>query len=106
MADTNEKTIEDIYTGAGNFLKTADIKLGDLLECEITAVAPRDFGDKKKLVTYLKNGKSFVVNATNAKALAIRFNTPNYEKWVGQKFRIVRTTTQFQGSVVECLRVV
>jgi len=102
----DEKSIEDIYGLGGNFLKSTDIKLGEILDCEIVAVTPKSFGDKKKLIADLKNNKSLVLNATNAKTLALRFNTPNYEKWGGQKFRIVRTTTQYQGSTVECLRVI
>lgn len=98
--------MNDIFGQSGNFIKTGDVKPGEILECEIVEVEVIEFGDKKKLAAQLKDGKSYILNKTNATALSIRFGTLDYEKWAGQKFRLIRTTTNYQGSTVECLRVV
>jgi hypothetical protein len=102
MADINE-----VYgQGGGNYIKTQEVQLGSILECEITGISIKDFGEKKKLVADLKSGKAFVLNPTNARALAQRFANPDYTQWVGKTFRLIRTSTNYQGSSVDCLRVV
>lgn len=100
-----ENNIDDIY-GATNSLKTNDIPKGQVPEFVIRSVGTREFGENKKLVLELDNGKSFVLNKTNARQLAGNFETPDYSKWVGKKFKLLRTSTPFQGETVECLRVV
>lgn len=101
MVDINE-----IYSSGGNFLKTQDVQKGSILEVTIKNVEVRVIGSDKKLVLELDSGKSLVLNTTNARSLAESFLTPDYTKWVGKKFKIFRTMTQYQGSTVECLRVV
>ena len=101
MADINE-----VYADNANTIKTTDIPKGQLPEFEIKSVSVKEFGDDKKIVLEVDNGKSFVLNTTNARQLASNFGTPDYESWPGKKFKLIRTNTQFQGSNVECLRVV
>ena len=101
MADINE-----IYGSGGNFLKTTDIEKGKIMDCKVVSVAVKEIGDDRKLVIELEGGKAFVLNKTNAAQLANNLGTPDYEKWPGKTFKIFRTMTNYQGSTVECLRVV
>ena len=101
-----EQTLDEIYGGSGNFLKTGDIPKGQIVEATIKSVSVKTIGDKTKIVVDLDSDKSLVLNKTNAKQLAGNFDTPDYKLWVGKKFKIFRTTTQYQGGTVECLRVV
>ena len=101
MADINE-----LYGGKGDFLKTSDIPKGQIIDVEIKGVEVKTIADKNKLCLTLDSGKIFVMNATNAKQLASNLGTSDYTKWVGLKFKVFRTTTQYQGGMVECLRVV
>ena len=101
-----ENNIDDIYGGSANSLKTADIPKGQIPEFTIKSVSVKEFGENRKLVLELDNSKVFVANKTNARQLAGNFDTPDYTKWVGRKFKVLRTTTTFQGSSVDCLRVV
>jgi hypothetical protein len=101
MADINE-----IYGVKGDFLKTSDIPKGQIIDVTIKSTEIKTIGDKNKLVLGLDNGKAFVMNTTNAKQLASNLEELDYTKWVGKKFKIFRTTTQYQGGTVECLRVV
>ena len=99
--------INDIYPASGNFMKSSDIKTGELLDCEVAKVEVKPIKDQKpKVVLTLTSGKEFPLNVTNAKALAVKAGTSDYTKWIGLKFKVVRMTTLFQGSTVDCLRVV
>lgn len=98
--------ITDVYAESVNTLKTTDIAKGTIPEFSIKSVEVREFGEDKKLVLELNNDKSFVLNKTNARQLASNYSEPDYTKWVGKKFKVIRTNTQFQGGNVECLRVV
>ena len=97
--------VDEIY-GGGNFLKSSDLPKGQIQDATIKSIDVQMVGDKQKLVLELDSGKAFVLNKTNAKQLADNFATPDYTKWVGKKFKLFRTTTQYQGGTVECLRVV
>lgn len=96
--------IAEIY-GEGNLIRTSDVPENKALNCKITATSVRQFGDRNKLVLELETGKSFVCNKTNANRLAKIYNTPEYDKWVGKTFLLVRDFTQFKGQDIECLRV-
>ena len=101
MADINE-----LYGMKSDFLKTTDIPKGQILDVMVNSAEARTIGESQKVVLNLDNGKNFVLNSTNAKQLASNFGEKDYTKWVGKKFKIFRTTTQYQGGMVECLRVV
>ena len=101
-----EQNIDEIYGGSANSLKTTDVAKGTVPEFTIKSVSVKEFGENKKLVLELDNGKAFVCNKTNARQLANNYETPDFTKWPGKKFKLLRTTTTFQGGNVECLRVV
>lgn len=102
---TNQ-TIDDIYGRESKFIKTADIPKGQIVDAEIIKVEVRQIGNSMKIVLTLSNGKEFALNKTNAKQLASSLGTADYLKWVGAKFKLFRTTTQYQGMTTECIRVV
>ena len=101
-----DNPIEEIYGGSSNFLKTTDLDKGVIKEVTIKGVAVQNVGDQNKIVLELDMDKSFVLNKTNATQLAGNFDELQYEKWVGKKFKLFRTVTQYQGGTVECIRVV
>lgn len=104
---TDNNSLEDIYGGSSNFLKTTDVQKGQIMEVEVKSVTVQTIGDNKKLVVELVDkAKSFVLNKTNATQLANNLGSPDYNTWAGKKFKIFRTVTQYQGGTVECLRVV
>lgn len=106
MANEAEN-VSDIYSG-GNFLKSEDVPTGSKLTCKIKNITTKEFGKEDtqtKLVAELEDGKSFVINATNAKRLAGLFNTEKFKEWVGKTFILYRAETMFGGQEVACLRV-
>ena len=92
------------------YLKAADLQ-GKHVTVTIERINPRESlqmtkGRKeKKPVVYLKGKeKAWVLNKTNAKAIAKAWGT-EINNWVGKQVVIMPTTTEFGGDTVDCLRV-
>ena len=106
MADINE-----IYGGSANNLSTKDVPKGKFPEFTIGKVTVKQYKKKdgteeSKLVLILSNGKDFILNKTNAQALASNFGSPDYNTWEGKSFKVFNTTTNYGGAAIDCLRVV
>ncbi len=100
--------INDIYPER-SYLTAKDIGEGQILEVKSESLEVRDFTKDgksiQKLVAKLNNGKMFALNKANAQRLAEWFGTPDYTKWTGRPFKLVRSYTTYAGQEVPCVRV-
>ena len=104
--------INDIYVG-GNYLKAADVAKPVVVT--IKAIEIQDFpardkdGNeivKKKIVlSFDELVKQFVCNKTNSLVIAEFLGASNTDNWPGQKIKLWKGKTQFQGSMVDCISV-
>lgn len=86
------------------YLKAADLR-GQTVTVTIADCKMELLGEDKKPVLYLANkDKAMVLNKTNSMALSSAFG-PNTTNWVGQKIELFSMPVQFQGQIVDGLRV-
>lgn len=96
------------YQGSSNYLKAADLQ-GRPVNVTIRAAVVEQIGQgrsqQEKVVLYF-NGKEkgLVLNVTNGNSIskAYGFDTTN---WVGCQIEIYPSETDYQGEMVDCLRV-
>jgi hypothetical protein len=89
------------------YLKVADLKGKDVTamikEVKLEAVGK---GQDSKPVAYFKGtDKGLVLNITNSKRIAAIAGSEDTDDWTGHKVTLYPTETEFQGDVVECIRV-
>jgi hypothetical protein len=89
------------------------LKAGDLPEegsqvVTIEKIGLEEIGKDKetKIVLYFEElDQSLICNKTNARTIARLFASEELDDWVGKTIRLYRTEVQFQGDVVEAIRV-
>ncbi len=89
------------------YLKTGDLKGRDVV-VTIESVEMINLGNgqgRKLAIQFRGKDKLFIVNKTNANAIAKLLNSGQMENWVGQQITLYPTETEFQGEPVECIRV-
>lgn len=87
-----------------NWLKSADLQ-GRAVQVQISHVTEEDIGDGVKPVLYLQGKvKGVVLNKTNASMIANSYGDET-EAWEGKPLEIYPDKTQFQGKIVDCIRV-
>lgn len=86
------------------YLKASDLK-GAKVRVTISRVESEEVGDGKKPVAYF-NGKEkgLVLNKTNAMIIASEHG-PETEGWAGAEIYLYPGKTQFNGQMVDCLKV-
>ena len=86
------------------YIKAADLRgRAHLLEIDETRLVK--FNDGNKVVLHFAGKeKELVVNKTNAQMIASRFGD-DYELWVGGEIEVYPDKTQFNGELVDCIRV-
>jgi hypothetical protein len=91
------------------YLQAADLR-GKDVTVTIEKVDPRHSlkkndgsSDAKPVVTFAKAKKKWVLNKTNAKAIAKLHGKPL--EWIGEKITLYPTTCEAFGDVVDCIRV-
>ena len=99
-------TIDDVYSGST--IAAADLR-GKNVIVTITGASKREFdgaqGKVMKIVLTLKETeKEFVVNKTNANRIA-ESHGRRYPAWVGKKITLTPDRTEYQGKIVDCIRV-
>jgi hypothetical protein len=63
-------------------------------------------GQGRKLVaTFRGKAKAWIVNKTNANTIAKVLGTDETDDWVGQEIVLYPTETEFQGDMVDAIRV-
>lgn len=98
------KKVSEIFRS--HYLKAADLQ-GRTIKAQIESVALEEIGDLKdeKLVVYfLGKDRGLVLNKTNAALLASRFDD-DPDKWIGQAVQLVSEPVNYQGRMVDGLRI-
>lgn len=72
----------------------------------IREVAEREFDDgKRKLeLEFAETEKTFILNLTNCREIAAQLGD-DYAGWPGRKIKLYRTRVDFQGKMVDAIRV-
>lgn len=86
------------------FLKSADLQ-GEAVKVKIKEVKKEILGDDEKLAIYFAGkSKGMILNKTNAFAIRGAYG-PNTDDWIGQVIELFAMPVEFQGRMVEGLRV-
>ena len=89
----------------GKYLKADDLEDGEERNAVINAIKVEEMrGGDDKPILRLEDGTAMPLNKTNGKVLAKAFGDDSRD-WVGQDIIIYKSTTEFQGDIVPCLRV-
>jgi hypothetical protein len=87
-----------------NYLKAADLQ-GKLVKVKIQAVTVEDIGDDKKpVIRFTGKAKGLALNKTNAGIIASAYGQET-DGWTGKEIELRPDKTQFQGQLVDCIRV-
>ena len=89
----------------GNYLKAQDVQ-GKHLKLIIDKVQMEDVSDdrEKPVLYFTGKERGLVLNKTNANTLSDAFGTET-ESWHGKEMILYPAKTQFQGRMVDCLRI-
>lgn len=87
-----------------DFLKAIDLK-GRTIKVTIEGCTMEEIGsDKKPVLHFAGKDKGLVLNKTNASMLASAFG-PETDAWAGKSIEMRPDKTQFNGQLVDCIRV-
>jgi len=91
----------------GRYIKVGDLDGRDVVvvikEVKLESVGQ---GQQSKPVAYFKGtDKGLVLNVTNSRRIAAIARSDDTDDWRGTKITLYGTETEFQGDVVECIRV-
>ena len=88
----------------GKYLKASDLGL-EPRNARIDSIETEKMGDgEHKPVIYFKGSdRGLVLNKTNGSVLRDLYGADT-EDWLGQPIALVAATTDFQGKVVDCIR--
>jgi hypothetical protein len=90
------------------YLKAADLPEEEVVEREIAKIKMEEVGKDRELkpVIYFKGeDKGFVANKTNCGAIAVYLGSEDTDNWPGKTIRLYRAEVEFQGDLVESIRV-
>lgn len=90
------------------YLKSGDLPEDRPLPVTIEKVTQEEVGknkDMKFIVHFEELDKGLVLNKTNAKTISKIAETPEFEEWSGTKIHLYRAEVEFQGEMVEAIRV-
>ncbi len=94
----------DIFSS--KYLSAADLRDRDATvtidRCEIDKMQN---GEKKLVVYFVNKAKGFLVNRTNFNTIAEVLGVDDTADWEGQSITLYPTETDFQGKMVDCIRV-
>ena len=89
----------------GKFLRADDLEDGEERNAVISTIKTEEMrGGNDKPVLHLEDGAALPLNKTNAKVLAKAFGDDS-RGWVGHEIVIYKSTTEYQGDIVPCLRI-
>lgn len=85
---------------------THDDLKGKRVNLTIKDVEIKKFDDGEKPILHFKESdKTFVLNKTNAKMLAMLTNQDDTDDWAGWKITLRPDMTSFNGRAMECIRI-
>lgn len=99
--------INDVF--GGTYLKAGDLIVNGKrrrVAVTIDDVKVREFddGSKKLEISFVGKDKRLICNKTNATAIA-EIHGEDYGVWAGKSITLFAGKTEFQGSRVDCIRV-
>lgn len=95
--------IDEVFGGSS--LKAADLR-GREVAVTIKSAKVREFDDGKKIVlTFHGKEKCLVTNKTNAARIAENTGEHDTDNWAGQTIRLYPDRVDFQGRIVDAIRV-
>ena len=87
-----------------NYLKASDLQ-GKLVKVKIQGCTVEDIGDDKKpVLRFSGKAKGLALNKTNAGIIASAYGQET-DGWNGKEIELRPDKTQFQGQLVDCIRV-
>ena len=90
--------------GSNKFLKSADLQ-GNVARVKIQSVAVEKLGDDRKMVMYFAGKeKGMVLNKTNAMTIGDAYGEDT-DDWTGREIEVFSMKVEFQGKMVDGLRV-
>lgn len=96
--------VDEIYQSDSKWLAAPDLK-GREIKLTIDYAKVEEVGDNHKLVTYFKGKeKGLALNKTNARMIADSYGRDS-DDWPGKEIVLYPTKTEFQGRLVDCIRV-
>lgn len=96
--------IDEVYVSTSNALKAEDLR-GNEVKVIISGSEMKQFDNGKKIILSFKDKeKTLVLNKTNARKIGDKFGN-NTDDWNGKEIILYPDKTEFQGKLVDCIRV-
>lgn len=96
--------VDEIYQSDSKWLTANDLK-GKEIKVTVDGSKVEEVGDTHKLCVYFKGKeKGLALNKTNARMIAETYGRDS-EDWTGKEIVLYPTKTEFQGKLVDCIRV-
>lgn len=96
--------VDEVYQSESKWLACPDLK-GREVKLTIENVRVEEVGDSHKLVAYFKGKeKGLALNKTNARMIGDAYGK-NSDDWWDKEIVLYPTKTEFQGRLVDCIRV-
>jgi len=89
-------------------LKAADLPEQGTEGATIEKIRLEEIGrdrDQKPVIYFEEFSKGLVCNKTNARVIARGFGSEEFDDWIGQRILLYRAEVEFQGELVEAIRV-
>lgn len=98
---------DDVFPS--KFLKASDLpEDGSVYPLTIEKVEMGEIGpnkDRKPIIHFEETEKSMVCNKTNWNTIARATNSQDSDEWIGKTINLYRAEVEFQGEMVESIRV-
>lgn len=98
--------IDDAFPS--KYLKASDLPEEGTQPATIERVTIEEIGknkDRKPVIHFEDLDKGFVCNKTNANTIAKATGSREFEHWTGKTINLYRAEVEFQGEMVESIRV-
>ena len=96
--------VDEVYQSDSKWLSAPDLK-GKEIKVTIERAKVEEVGDSHKLVAYFAGKeKGLALNKTNARMIAESYGRDS-DDWTGKDIIMYPTKTEFQGRMVDCIRV-
>lgn len=90
------------------YIKASDLPEDGTTTVTIEKIEMQEVGKEKQnkpVITFEELDKAFVCNKTNANSIAKVTGSRNMDEWIGKQIRLFRAEVEFQGEMVESIRV-
>jgi hypothetical protein len=103
LTRTNPVKFSEMFPG--KYLKADDLEDGEECAVIIASIKIEEMRDSvDKPVLHFEDGSAMPLNKTNGKVLAKAFGD-DARDWAGKEVVIYKSTTEYQGDIVPCLRI-